>query len=345
MPGREHCWDAVFQHQWQLGLAAVSVLAVAVEEYEQRARWHKVVLGGRYERTPTSLPSLPVGWAVMPSGKGAGEAAAGEAGADVAVAVAIGVVEAVGAAVGLAVGALLCCGWHCGDNRRRPVRGGRTPARAAHEGNAQSDSPHEALHGCDENAHCPLREYDEHRIFAGVAWVNVRDAAALLEIVHDGALVEGHDPFPPSVLLALAELIPSDACVGYQEADFAGGFRIIELVEVVGMPPSSKTEDAFHTFGWQNPMHCRLHALDEDVLRLSDLLTRRQRMNLEYNELVWRQHGIDDALRVWLPAPAGRARSIYLERSGKNYTVLSEKFGVIAGFRVTGNPFHHRERT
>ncbi|MBW3592060.1 MAG: helix-turn-helix transcriptional regulator, partial [Actinobacteria bacterium] len=29
---------------------------------------------------------------------------------------------------------------------------------------------------------------------------------------------------------------------------------------------------------------------------------------------------IDDALRVWLPAPAGRARSIYLERSGKNYT-------------------------
>jgi DNA-binding CsgD family transcriptional regulator len=35
---------------------------------------------------------------------------------------------------------------------------------------------------------------------------------------------------------------------------------------------------------------------------------------------VWRVHGIDDALRVWLPAAAGRSRSVYLERSGKNYT-------------------------
>ena len=67
-------------------------------------------------------------------------------------------------------------------------------------------------------------------------------------------------------------------------------------------------------------MHCRLHAHDEGVLRLSDLLSRRQRENLEYNELVWKPHGIDDALRMWLPAPKGRARTVYLERSGMNYT-------------------------
>ena len=142
----------------------------------------------------------------------------------------------------------------------------------------------------------------------------------MLDIVHDGARDVGHDPFPPSVLLGLARLIPSDACVGYQEADVGNGFRVVDLVEVIGTPPTPTTEAAFHALGWQNPMHCRLHAHDEGVLRLSDLLTRRQRANLEYNELVWQPHGIDDALRVWLPAPPGRARSVYLERTGRNYT-------------------------
>ena len=153
-----------------------------------------------------------------------------------------------------------------------------------------------------------------------MASIDARDAASLLQIVHDGALDVGRDPFPREVLLSLARLIPSDACVGYQDADVATGFRVVELVEVIGTPPSAKTERAFHTLGWQNPMHCRLHLEEQAVLRLSDLLTRRQRMSLEYNEVVWRAHGIDDALRVWLPAPAGRARSVYLERSGKDYT-------------------------
>ena len=153
-----------------------------------------------------------------------------------------------------------------------------------------------------------------------MASIDTRDAAALLEIVHGGACDVGQDPFPPSVLLGLARLIPSDACVGYQEADIASGFRVVELVEVIGTPPSPKTERAFHTLGWQNPMHCRLHAHEQGVIRLSDLLTRRQRTKLEYNDAVWRPHGIDDALRMWLPAPPGRARSVYLERSGRNYT-------------------------
>jgi DNA-binding CsgD family transcriptional regulator len=153
-----------------------------------------------------------------------------------------------------------------------------------------------------------------------VARIDGRDAASLLELVHDGARETGLDPFPPAVLLGLAQLIPSDACVGYQEADISGDFRVVELVEVIGTQPSPTVERAFHTLGWQNPMHCRLHAQDERVLRLSDLLTRRQRSKLEYNEAVWRPHGIDDALRTWLPAPPGRARSIYLERSGNNYT-------------------------
>lgn len=142
----------------------------------------------------------------------------------------------------------------------------------------------------------------------------------MLDIVHAAALETGDESFPRNVLLDLARLIPSDACVGYQEAEVATGFRVVDIVEVIGTPPSSTTERAFHTLGWQNPMHCRLHADDHRVIRLSDLMTRRQKRDLEYDEAVWRPHGIDDALRVWLPAPPGRARSIYLERSGPNYT-------------------------
>ena len=138
--------------------------------------------------------------------------------------------------------------------------------------------------------------------------------------MHDGALDTGSDPLPRSVLLDLARLIPSDACVGYQEADIQNRFRVVEVLEVIGTPPSAAEERAFQTLGWQNPMHCRLHVEEEGVLRLSDLLMRRQRRRLEYHELVWRPHGIDDALRLWLPSPPGRARSVYLERSGKNYT-------------------------
>lgn len=153
-----------------------------------------------------------------------------------------------------------------------------------------------------------------------MASIRARDVAVLLEIVHDGACEAGTDPFPPGVLLGLARLIPSDACVGYQEASVANGFSVVDLVEVIGTLPTSETERAFHEFGWQNPMHCRLHAREQGVLRLSDLLTQRQRTKLDYNNLVWRPHGIDDALRIWLPAPPGRARSIYLERGGGNYT-------------------------
>jgi DNA-binding CsgD family transcriptional regulator len=49
-------------------------------------------------------------------------------------------------------------------------------------------------------------------------------------------------------------------------------------------------------------------------------MTRRERRKLEFYWQVWRPLGIDDSLRVWLPAPAGRARVIYLERGKRDFT-------------------------
>ena len=66
--------------------------------------------------------------------------------------------------------------------------------------------------------------------------LSVRDVSSLLEIVDIGARDSGSEPFPSAVLAALSQAIPSDACVGYQEAEVSGRFRIVEAVEVVPEP-------------------------------------------------------------------------------------------------------------
>ena len=150
--------------------------------------------------------------------------------------------------------------------------------------------------------------------------LTARDAAALLDIAHEGVAASGTEPFPPSVLRSLARLIPSDACVGYQEADVTGRFRVVEQVEIIGEPSTAAVEEAFRALGHQNPLRCRLRAQERRALRLSDFMTATERRRLDYYAEVWRPHGIEDALRLWLPAPPGRARSVYLERGGRNYT-------------------------
>ena len=156
-----------------------------------------------------------------------------------------------------------------------------------------------------------------------MAVLNERDAAALLEIVSDGASDVGLEPFPSTVLSGIARLIPSDVFVGYEEIDFADGFRVVEEVDVVGEngPATAMSLAAvFREHGSQDPLAGWKHARTDRVLRLSDCLTVRQRRKLEFESLVWRPLGIVDALRVWLPAEGTRVRSIYVERSSKNYT-------------------------
>ncbi|PWU25362.1 MAG: hypothetical protein C5B48_01690 [Candidatus Rokuibacteriota bacterium] len=41
---------------------------------------------------------------------------------------------------------------------------------------------------------------------------------------------------------------------------------------------------------------------------------------LDFYHCTWKPLGIDDSLRVWLPAPPGRARTIYLERGKRDFS-------------------------
>lgn len=149
--------------------------------------------------------------------------------------------------------------------------------------------------------------------------VSERDAGALLDLVHEGASATGRERFPSVVLRGLARLIPSDALVGYQEVDVSRGCVVLDRVEVLGRRDTSTVVEATHRFCCQNPLRDTVRSRERRVLKLSDFHTRPQLQRLDFYVEVWRPLGIDDCLRMWLPAPAGRARVVFLERSGRAF--------------------------
>jgi DNA-binding CsgD family transcriptional regulator len=153
-----------------------------------------------------------------------------------------------------------------------------------------------------------------------VSVVREPDAAALLDIVHEGASATGRELFPRVVLQRLARLIPADALVGYQEVDLAFGCVVLDRVEVLHERDTTRVVDAAHRFCTQNPLRDPLRSRESRVLKLSDFFTRAQLRRLDFYVEVWRPLGIDDCLRMWLPAPPQHARVVFIERGGMPFT-------------------------
>ena len=153
-----------------------------------------------------------------------------------------------------------------------------------------------------------------------MATVTERDAAAMLDIVAEGATATGTEGFPSIVLTRLARLIPSDALAGYQEVDVSQpGCRLVARVEITGHEDPPSVIEASHLFCRQNPMRDPIRAREQRVLRLSDFYGKRELARLDFYREVWRPVGVDDCLRLWLPAPPGRAYVLFLERGGRAY--------------------------
>ena len=147
-----------------------------------------------------------------------------------------------------------------------------------------------------------------------------RQLRAAFELVYDASSYDGTDPFPPELLERLAKLIPADAVVGYHEATVGRRGRTLEAVEIPpeGVP-MELVENAF-ALCLQDPLnHCR-RAREQRVLKLSDFVTPRELRRLDHYWSVWRPLGVDDSLRMWFPAPAGRTRTLYLERGRRPFT-------------------------
>ena len=147
-----------------------------------------------------------------------------------------------------------------------------------------------------------------------------RDVRLALELVYDAASMADADPFPREFLERLSRLIPADAIVGYHEAIIGRPCRTVEFVEIPEEGIPTDLQDAGRSFWHQDPLRHGVGSREVRSLKLSDFLTRRERRKLEFYWYVWRPLGIDDSLRVWLPAPTGRARVIYLERGKRDFT-------------------------
>jgi DNA-binding CsgD family transcriptional regulator len=153
-----------------------------------------------------------------------------------------------------------------------------------------------------------------------VTALSERDVKLALEVVYDAALLEDTEPFPRELLRRLQRLIPADAIVGYHEAVIGRPCRVVEFVEIPaeGIPPD--IQEAGGRLLEQDPIRHGVGRHENRALKLSDFLTRRERQRLDFYWEVWRPLRIHDSLRVWLPAPAGRARVVYLERGKRDYT-------------------------
>jgi DNA-binding CsgD family transcriptional regulator len=141
-----------------------------------------------------------------------------------------------------------------------------------------------------------------------------RDVRAALELVYDATSMDGPDPFPPEFLGGLSSLIPVDVLIGFHEAVIGRPCRVVESVEVGNsLPPH--IQDAGRRYFEQDPIKHGVGRRECRALKLTDFYTPRRLRALEFYRYVWQPMRIEDSLRVWLPAPAGRARMLYLERS------------------------------
>jgi DNA-binding CsgD family transcriptional regulator len=147
-----------------------------------------------------------------------------------------------------------------------------------------------------------------------------RDVRSALELVWNAGGHTGVDPFPREFLAQLARLIPADVMVGYHEVEARRPWRVAEVTEIPAEGVPVEIQQAATPFCPQDPLQNGVHRGERRVLKLSDCLTRRGMRKLDFYDCVWKPLGIDDSLRVWLPAPPGRARTIYLERGKRDFS-------------------------
>jgi DNA-binding CsgD family transcriptional regulator len=147
-----------------------------------------------------------------------------------------------------------------------------------------------------------------------------RDLKSAFDLVYDAASLSGDKPFPAEFLERLARLIPADVIVGYHEAVIGTPCRAVEVMEIPGEPMPPEVAEAARENFRQEPFLHGWYRSERRALKASDFMTRSKRRQTLWYASVWRPLGIEDSLRIWLPAPAGRARVINLERSGPNFT-------------------------
>jgi DNA-binding CsgD family transcriptional regulator len=140
-----------------------------------------------------------------------------------------------------------------------------------------------------------------------------REFADALALVNTRALfVDRSTPFGRPFLELLARLVPG-AVLGYREREVASHRLLVRCDDSSCCPPPVVTRAAIRLCG-EHPLSVRQRARERRALRISDVVTPPQLHRLAYFREVLAPMGVEHQLRLWLPAPAGVARYLFVNR-------------------------------
>jgi DNA-binding CsgD family transcriptional regulator len=148
---------------------------------------------------------------------------------------------------------------------------------------------------------------------------DLRLAIDLLGAVLDSGSPE---PFPMVVLDRLRDVAGADVAAGYVESS---ADRACESYALVTRPPPDWLFDELDNVGRQDPTHAFYCRDATESVAISDVLSAREFERREVYRRVCEPLGTGDSLRIYLPAPPGRARFFFFDRSRRGFSPRSRE--------------------
>jgi DNA-binding CsgD family transcriptional regulator len=138
---------------------------------------------------------------------------------------------------------------------------------------------------------------------------DVRDALALVDDAHSS---HGPEPFADAVFEGLSRLVPGEI-VGYHERELSS-HRLLTARETPSAAAYPGVAAAVSTFCAEYPLSMMRRSSETRALKISDFMSSRELHQLDYYNHGMRPLGIEHQMRLWLSAPPGVARYLYVSR-------------------------------
>lgn len=120
-------------------------------------------------------------------------------------------------------------------------------------------------------------------------------------------------PFGRPFLDLLARLVPGSV-LGYREREVGSHRLLVDCTTSPHGPPASVAVAAAQLCG-EHPLSIQRHARDRVALKISDVARGPALHRLAYFRQVLAPMDVEHQIRLWLPAPAGVARYLWINRA------------------------------
>jgi len=138
-----------------------------------------------------------------------------------------------------------------------------------------------------------------------------RDVRYALALVDDAHSSHGPEPFADAVYEGLSRLVPGEI-VGYHERELSS-HRLLTARETPSAAYAGVAA-AVSTFCAEYPLSMMRRSSETRALKISDFMSSRELHQLDYYNHGMRPLGIEHQMRLWLSAPPGVARYLYVSR-------------------------------